>query len=120
MRQSRSSVVLTVVCGALFLMPGRGWAAEPSPAATPPEPVGEVREDIAWVQATTGHPPVPGDKTYSLRDATTGLGWALPPHVLEGFLEQEVDELSVVSPTRYVATQAYRAATEVNAGNLRY
>ena len=81
--------------------------------------MGEVREDIAWVQATTGHPPVPGDKTYSLRDATTGLGWALPPHVLEGFLEQEVDELSVVSPTRYVATPAYRAATEVNAGQAR-
>ena len=119
MRQSRSSVVLTVVCGAMFLMPGRGWTAEPSPAVTPPEPVGEVREDIAWVQATTGHPPVPGDKTYSLRDATTGLGWALPPHVLEGFLEQEVDELSVVSPTRYEATPAYRAATEVNAGRAR-
>lgn len=119
MRQSSSSVVLTVVCGAMFLMPGRGWTAEPSPVATPPEPVGEVREDIAWVQATTGHTPVPGDKTYSLRDETTGLGWALPPHVLEGFLEQEVDALSVVSPTRYVATQAYRAATEVNAGKAR-
>ena len=63
MRQLSSSVVRTVVCGALFLMPSWG-AAKPSPAATPPEPVRVVREDIAWVQATMEHPPVPGDKNH--------------------------------------------------------
>lgn len=123
MTRQVKTVVLVVVCGVMFMMHGQGWTEESPPVATLttalPEPVGEVLEDIAWVRAAEGHAAVPAEKTYSLRDATTGLGWAYPPRVQAGFLEQGVNELYVAPLTQYVATPAYRKATEINPGRAR-
>src|SRR5262245_26128761 len=100
------------------------WAAESRTreqvsAATPPEAIGEIPEDIAWITANTNRTSVLVDKTYSLRDNQEGVGWVFPPHVLQGFLEQGVEELYIAPSTRYVATQAYRDATEANARRAR-
>jgi hypothetical protein len=123
MKKPIRGLVLVMVCGVGFMLHRDGWTAEAPPAADPvatlPEPVGDVLEDIAWVHATASHAVVPADTTYSLHDSPTGLGWAFPPRVREGFLEQGVDELYLAPPTRYVATPAYRAATEANAGRAR-